>query len=353
MRKILKKRILGAIGGALVAGAAVLVAGAAQAQALAEVRLGTNLVISDAPFFIAERKGYFKAHGLAVKLINFDSGPKMIAPLGSGQLDVAAGATSAGLFNAVARGIDIKIVADKGTAIPGASYMPIIVRKQLVDSGKVKGAKDLKGLKVAEAGQGGSPGSTLNEALKKAGLKYGDVVHVHNMGYPQHVSALQNGAVDASVTTEPSLTQALEQGIAVRLPGEDAYPNQQVAVLLYGGEFIKKQPDVARRFMVAYLKGVRDYNDALKDGRFTGSAADEVVKIIAQDSNVKDAALIRKMTANGCNPDGRVNEASLRTDLQFFREAGYLQGNVTVEQLVDHSFVDAALNVLGAYKPKR
>lgn len=331
----------------------ILLSATGHAQNPAEVRLGTNLVISDAPFFIAERKGYFKEQGLAVRLIHFDSGPKMIAPLGSGQLDVAAGATSAGLFNAAARGIDIKIVADKGTAIPGASYMPIIVRKQLVDSGKVKGARDLKGLRVAEAGQGGSPGSTLNEALKKAGLAYGDVVHVHNMGYPQHVSALANGAIDASVTTEPSLTQALEQGIAVRLPGEDAYPNQQVAVLLYGGDFIKKRPDVARGFMIAYLKGVRDYNDALEGGKFSGPAADEVVRIIAQDSNVKDPALIRKMTANGCNPDGRVNEASLRTDLQFFREAGYLQGTVSVEQLVDHSFVDAALKVLGPYKPKR
>lgn len=331
----------------------ILLSGTGHAQNPAEVRLGTNLVISDAPFFIAERKGYFKEQGLAVKLINFDSGPKMIAPLGAGQLDVAAGATSAGLFNAAARGIDIKIVADKGTAIPGASYMPIIVRKQLVDSGKVKSARDLKGLRVAEAGQGGSPGSTLNEALKKAGLAYGDVVHVHNMGYPQHVTALANGAIDASVTTEPSLTRALEQGIAVRLPGEDAYPNQQVAVLLYGGDFIKERPDVARRFMIAYLKAVRDFNDALEGGKFSGPAADEVVRIIAQDSNVKDPALIRKMTANGCNPDGRVNEASLRTDLQFFREAGYLQGTVGVEQLVDHSFVDAALKVLGPYKPKR
>jgi NitT/TauT family transport system substrate-binding protein len=278
----------------------------------------------------------------------------MIAPLGAGQLDVAAGATSAGLFNAAARGIDIKIVADKGTALPGASYMPIIVRKELVDSGKVKGAKDLKGLKVAEAGQGGSPGSTLNEALTRAGLKYNDVTHVHNMGYPQHVTALANGAVDASVTTEPSLTQALEKGIAVKLSGEDAYPNQQVAVLLYGGEFIKKNPDAARKFMVAYLKAVRDYNDALdKNAKFAGAASDEVVKIISQDSNVKDPGLIRKMTANGCNPDGRVNVDSLRKDLAFFKEAGYLQGSVSVEQIVDHSFVEAALKTLGPYKPKK
>ena len=100
----------------MTAAALTLAATGVSAQAPIEVKLGSNLVISDAAFFIAERNGYFKEQGLTVKVINFDSGPKMIAPLGSGQLDIAAGATSAGLLNAAARGIDIKIVADKGIA---------------------------------------------------------------------------------------------------------------------------------------------------------------------------------------------------------------------------------------------
>ncbi|HET6281576.1 MAG TPA: ABC transporter substrate-binding protein [Polyangia bacterium] len=318
-----------------------------------EVRVGTNFLISDAALFIAQHKGYFKEQGIELKLISFDAGPKMVAPLGAGQLEVAAGATSAGLFNAIARGIDIKIVADKGSSIPGASYMPIIVRKDLVTSGKVKSGKDLKGLKVAEAGQGGSPASTLNETLAKAGLAYPDVTHVPNMAYPQHLAALANGAVDASVTTEPTLTKALEEGVAVRLPGGDAYPNQQISVLLYGGEFIKKQPDVARRFMVAYLKGARDYNDAIKDGHLLGRNADEAVSILASSTHVKDAALIRKVTASGCNPNGRVNRASLQKDLAFFKAAGFIEGTVTVDQAVDDSFADAAVKVLGPYKPRR
>jgi len=323
------------------------------AAAPVEVRVGTNFLISDAALFIAQHKGYFKEQGIELKLTTIEAGPKMVAPLGAGQLEVAAGATSAGLFNAIARGIDIKIVADKGSAIPGASYMPIIVRKDLVASGKVKSGKDLKGLKVAEAGQGGSPASTLNETLVKAGLKYGDVTHVPNMAYPQHLAALSSGAIDASVTTEPTLTKALEEGVAVRLPGGDAYPNQQISVLLFGGDFIKKQPAVARRFMVAYIKGARDYNDAIKDGHLGGPNADEVVAILAANTHVKDAAVIRKVTASGCNPNGRVNRASLKKDLAFFKAAGFIEGDVTVDQAVDDSFVDAAVKTLGPYKPRR
>jgi NitT/TauT family transport system substrate-binding protein len=319
---------------------------------LVEVRIGVNNVLSDAPFFIAERKGYFLEQGIKVVMVPFDAGPKMIAPLGVGQLDVAAGAMSAGLFNAAARGMNIKVVADKGSTPPPYDYMPILVRKALVESGKVKSYKDIKGLKVAEAGKGGSPGSKLNEALKSAGLTYKDVQHEY-IAYPQHVAALTNGAVDAAVTTEPSATQAVERGAAVRFLNTDPYPNQQIAVLLYGGDFIRKQPAVAQKFMIAYLKGARLYNDALKDGKFAGPAAPEVIAILAKDSNVKDLALYKKVTPNGINPDGAVNMASLDRDFQFYQDQGYLEGKVTVPQVVDMSFAEAAVKALGPYHAKK
>jgi NitT/TauT family transport system substrate-binding protein len=344
-----QKTILTAISCLLVA-----FGGAAQAAAakLVEVRVGTNSVLSDAPFFIADRKGYFLEQGIKIVLVPFDAGPKMIAPLGVGQLDVAAGAMSAGLFNAAARGVNIRVVADKGSTPAQYDYMPILVRKALVDSGKVKSYKDIKGLKVAEAGKGGSPGSKLNEALKGAGLSYKDVEHEY-IAYPQHVVALANGAVDAAVTTEPSATQAVERGAAVRFLNTDPYPNQQIAVLLYGGDFIRKQPAVAQKFMIAYLKGARLYNDALKDGKFAGPAAGEVIAILARDSNVKDLNLYKKMTPNGINPDGALNLASLDKDLLFYQAQGYLEGKVTVAQVVDTSFAEAAFKVLGPYQARK
>jgi len=322
------------------------------AAALVEVRVGTNNVVSDAPFFIANAKGYFQKQGIKVKLVPFTAGPMMIAPLGTGQLDVAAGAMSAGLFNAVARGINIKVVADKGSAPPRYDYMPILVRKSLVDSGKVKSFKDLKGLKVAEAAKGGSPGSKLNEALKSEGLSYKDVQHEY-IGYPQHVAALMNGAVDAGVTTEPSATQAVEEGAAVRFSTDEIYPSQQIAVLLYGGDFIHKMPQVAKKFMIAYLEGARFYNGALSDGKFSGPNAREVIAILVKNSNVKDPALYGKMTPNGINPDGKLNEASLNKDLQFYKDQGYVTGTVTVPQVVDTSFASAAVKELGPYRAKK
>ncbi|MBA2690377.1 MAG: ABC transporter substrate-binding protein [Burkholderiales bacterium] len=332
--------------------AGAVTVGAANATA-ATVRVGTTNSSSDAPLFIADKKGYFKAEGIDVEFTAFDSAAKMIAPLGTGQLEVGAGSPAAGFYNAAARGLDIKIVADKGSMPPAYGYLPLLVRKDLIDSGKVKSFKDLKGLKVALPAQGTTTDSTLNEALKKGGLKWGDV-EVTYMGFPQHVLALQNRAIDASVTTEPSATRAQQMGIAVRFAGgDDIYPGQQVAVILYSGKFIKENPEVGRKFMRAYLKAVRDYNDALKGGKLAGPNADDIIAILTESTNIKDANVYRSITPNGCNPDGKVSEASLKKDLQFFKDRGLIEGSITVEGVVDNSFAEAAVKELGPYRPKR
>ncbi len=333
---------------AIAACVALLCATGAPVRADDLVKVGINGVISDAPFFIAATKGYFQEQGLKVDFVRFDAGPQMVAPLGTGDLDVGAGASSAGLFNSGARGLGVKIVADKGSNGDDYSYMPLLIRKDLVD--RVKDYKDLKGLKIGEAGRGGSPGSTLNEALKRGGLTYNDVEHVQNLGYPEQVVALANKAIDGAITAEPSTAKAVELGVAVRFSGGDLYPRQQVAVLLYGDNFIKKRREVAARFMTAYIKGVRFYNGAIEKGRFAGPNVAEVIDILTKNTNVTDRKLYAAMVPNGCNPDGYVNVASLKKDYAFYVEQKYAQPGTDVDALVDNSFVEQALKALGPYK---
>jgi NitT/TauT family transport system substrate-binding protein len=317
------------------------------------LRVGVSAASSDVVFYIADKKGYFKQEGLAVAFTPFDSAAKMVAPLGAGQLDIGGGSPSAGLYNAVERGIDIKIVADKGSTPAGYGFQPLLVRKDLVTSGRFKTLKDLKGMKIAGSAPGSASTSTLNEALKSAGLKTSDVERVF-MAFPQHVAALQNKAVDAAMTTEPSATRAVQSGAAVRVMGDDAiYPNHQLAVVLYSGQFIKQNPNAARHFMRAYLKAARDYNDALEGGRIAGPNAREIIAILTEYTNIKDPKVFAAITPQGTNPDGRVHEASLKNDLAFFKEEGQVKGNVSVEQVLDTRFVEAALKELGPYVAKK
>src|SRR4029450_1349025 len=100
--------------------------GTAAAQA---ITVGATSSTSDAPIYIADKKGYFRDEGLDVKVVNFRSAADMVAPLGAGQIEAGAGSASAGLYNAVARGIKIKIVADKASSPPGYGGTKILVRK--------------------------------------------------------------------------------------------------------------------------------------------------------------------------------------------------------------------------------
>ena len=334
------------LGGAFVAGAAPHV----RAADPDEVKIGTPLVISDAPMFVAEAKGYAKEQGLKLTMIDMQTGPHMIAPLGTGQIDIAAAATSAGLYNAEARGIGLKIVADKGSNLPGYSYVPLVVRKELVQSGKYKDLKDLKGMRIAEPGKGGSTGSTVNQALKKAGLSYDDATHPL-LPFPEMVTGLEKGAIDAAILPEPFATFSVEKGFGVTVPTDSYYPRQTVAVVLYGDQFMKKRTEIAHRFMAAYLKGVRFYNGALKDGHFGGPNAEELIDILVQKTRYKDKALYQKVTPNGCDPDGHVYVPSLQTDLDFWREQKFVEGKVGVPDVLDHSWVDEALKTVGPYKP--
>src|SRR5580700_11721453 len=106
-----------------------------------ELTIGTIGASRDAPFFIADAKGYFAEQGLKVNFVRFDSAAKSIPSLGSGEIDVGSGATSAGLYNAFARGIGIKVVSDKARNAKGYGFQAIMARTDLIDSGKVKSVK--------------------------------------------------------------------------------------------------------------------------------------------------------------------------------------------------------------------
>jgi NitT/TauT family transport system substrate-binding protein len=86
---------------------------------LPRVSIGTTNSQSDAPIFIGIEKGYFREAGVELDLVPFDTAAKMIAPMGAGQLDVGGGNGSPALFNALARGIELKIVANKASMPPG------------------------------------------------------------------------------------------------------------------------------------------------------------------------------------------------------------------------------------------
>ena len=323
---------------------------AAPARSAELVHSGYTRNTGDVGVFVADEKGYFKQENIEFKLTFFDSGARMVAPLGTGELDIGSAPMSLGLYNAATRKIGNRVVADRGRTAPGYMYQTLMVRKDLIESGRFRSYADLKGMKVAIIAQGIAILSVLNEAAKKGGVRYEDIEKVY-LAPTQQVAAFANKAIDASIMIEPYATLIVAAGSAVRFaPTEDFYPGDQISVMLFGEKFVRERADVARRFMRAYIRAARDYNDVIENGRWmTTPKSDEIVGIVARRLDLKPAQ-IRAAFPHALDPDGRVNLDSMRKDLQFFKDAGeFADRSFQVESVIDTSFVDAAVRDLGPY----
>ncbi len=335
-------------------GAAAILAvigNAAQAQQPVIVNVGMPNAATDVGYFVAHKKGYFTAEGLDVRFQNFDSAARMIPVLATGDLQVGAGGPSAGLYNAITRDIDIRIVADKSRNQTGQGSQKLLVRKELWDSGKVRKVADLRGMKVANAAPGSSGATVLYKFLQSAGMKPNDVQEVF-MSVPQMVQALQGGSIDAALPFDPATTISIRNGTAVSLGNDyDVYPIHQIAVTLYSGKFMKEQPRAAVSFLKAFLRGVRDHNDALgPDKLLTGAKGDEIANILAEYGPFKDPKVYKSFVIAYCDPDGQLDMPSIKEDIAIFKELGQLKTDVDLTRVVDTSFLEAALKEIGPYK---
>ncbi len=318
---------------------------AAKQATPATVKVGIIGSNSDALFYIASERGYFKTEGLATELVQFDSAARMIAPLGAGQLDVGGGSVSPGLFNAIARGIAIKIVGDRCVFSTGRANLALVVRKDLIESGAIRTFADLKGKSIAINSKGTGTEIQLEKALSLGKVGRNEV-NVLEMSFPDVLTALQNKTIDAGFTVEPLVTVGTQRGISVRWKGGDElYPNQQIGVLLYGPDFWQKRPDVAKNFMVAYLLATRDYINAFDNNR----GREEIISILTRTTDIKDAATWNQLVPCGINADGYPGVPSITSDQDWYVANGYMEKKVDLAQVVDTQFLDYAVGKLGKY----
>src|SRR5579872_6879907 len=184
---------------------AILVASLAQAApacAAETVAVGWGLTVATAPAMIAADKGYFRQLGLAPENMEFRGSADAVSALATGALDVDLGGVTAGFFNAVARGLDARIVAPLSIQPAAPGTTPLVARKDLWDQGLIRSAADLKGRKVAVNAPGNGVEYKLTVILQGAQLTLKDV-DLTRIGFPEMMVALRNGAIDAAVLAQP------------------------------------------------------------------------------------------------------------------------------------------------------
>lgn len=307
--------------------------------------LPTNL--GNAGYLIAKARGYFTEQGVTVEEQTFDGGARMIPPLAQGDIDVGMGGLGAALYNAITHDIPLRIVADNGSTPPGFAWQGLVVRKELYDGG-VRTLADLRGKNIGLSSLASSGEVTYNKILQKTGMTETDLT-IELLPFPDQVVALGNGRLDSALLIEPLQAAAIDSGAGVFLAGVDEInPGQQLAGVMYSAEFIRRGADGPRGFMVGYVKGVRDYLSAVGPSK---KDQEQVFKILVDAGLVRDAALLTKLRPVGFNPDGKVNVQSVDDDQDIYVRAGHMKERIDLTQVIDTSYTDNAVRVLGPYRP--
>lgn len=250
---------------------------------------------------------------------------------------------SAGLFNAMSRDIPVKIVADKGINIPNQGYYRLVIRKDLEST--IKEYADLKGKKIAIVGTASLDELALSRVLAKANLSIGDIDLQVIRSFPDMLVSLANKSIDAAMIIEPFITQGINKFLLSPWKDPVDYdPHAQTALLVFGTSLTENQ-DIAERFMTAYIKSVRDYNDAF----FKNQNKAAMIDILCKYSVIKDPALYETMYPTGLNPDGYLKLEGITLDLTWYKQNNLLKSDLQLEDAVDHRYVDFALRILGPY----
>ena len=245
----------------LQAGAAGIAALAAPslvlAQATPKIRIGFWPVAAGLPFFAAVDKGYFKEAGLDVEPLKFAGAQQVMEAMLSGRSDGSSNGTgSANLaIGEIAQPGLFKIFC---TNPSNAKF--VLDEFITAKDGPIKTMLDLKGKRVA-SGPGIQNVTLCKTMLERAGAT-GAMVSELPIG--QHVAAIVAGQVDACYTLEPTgtvgrmngTTRVIEAGVVAKyILGDPMAPWHGGAASLTT-EFIKKNPEVAKKFIAAYTRGV-------------------------------------------------------------------------------------------------
>lgn len=317
---------------------------------LAPLSKKTKVVIAEdgsasgAGFYIAKEKGYFEDYNIEVEFATFANSDDMLPALASGEVDIAGGISSAAFFNAIAQGIDVKIIADKGHNEKGKSYFTFVIGADNQD--EIKDYSDLKGKRVAVSGEHGVDDYIYQLMLEHAGLAKDEVEFVLMPDFGTMLAAIENGSIDAALNIEPLITQGVADGIHVRFgDATDFAPEAQIAMVLGSPEFMNEEQDVSLRFMAAYLKGVRDYNDAFKKD----IGKDEIIDIMTQHTALKDAAVWEDVFVTGLDPDGEMFLDDIQAQYDLYKKNGAIRGEFNFDEAIDTSMTEKAVEIIGEY----
>ncbi len=210
------------------------------------------------PNELTQRLGYFSQEGLNVTLIDEASGQSAEDEVLAGQVDAGSGSYNH-TIELQAAGKQMECVVQLNVA-PGEAEM--VSSKE---AGTITSAKDLAGknLGVTELGSGTQTLTTV--ILHNVGIK-ADQVHFIPVGAGDtFIAAMQQGKIDAGMTTEPTISRLVSSGVGKVLVDLRTPQSTQAALggpypficVFMQNSYVNAHKDVVQKLVNAYVKTLK------------------------------------------------------------------------------------------------
>ena len=304
----------------------------AQAQlALKRVSLALpTKSVSFLAFYVAHRKGFYRDEGIELEPILMQPSLASTAVL-TGDLDYNGAVT--GVIGAAVSGRPMKAVLF--TVARPLQYL--MSKKDLRD------ARDLKGKKIAGSSPGGTVTFLTKLVLKNFGLDVERDVFLNPMGGTgaSRLAALESGVVDAVILESPDNMLAQQKGFRELIFFGDAveFPQNGFGT---SEKKLRENPDEVFKMVRATLRGLMFSLD--KRNR------DPVLDIIMREMKPITPAMATEsfeQVMRVITKDGSVKPESIQVLIDLVRENAKVTRPVTVNQVVDFTFLERAQKELG------
>jgi NitT/TauT family transport system substrate-binding protein len=290
-------------------------------RAPAKIIVGLSSVnVAFLPIYVSEAKGFFKDEGLDVLLVLFNAGATNLQALIGGDVQIMGSAF-------------VETIGGRGAGVDVTNFWGIcnLMPFQLYSQPGFKSMKEAKGKRFAISRFGSLTDFLTRATLRHFGVDPKDVTILQIGSTPARFAALTAKGVDASIVWFPVTEIAKSQGYNKLLDLKEIFPEWPYETFAAKQSWLGKERDQVTRFLRAYQKGVR-YTHANKD-----DSVRIMTKYVKMDPAYAPAGYDEYRDSFPIN--GQIAEKPIPTVIEQEFESGRLKKKVTVEDMVDRSFM--------------
>jgi NitT/TauT family transport system substrate-binding protein len=323
--------------GRVTAGMAAVFAMTAGSAAMAQAepfRISYFVWPGNGPFFVAKEKGLFAKESVEVELVNIEDHAAIFAALDADQVQAVQGAFS-----------DAPVFSEPNEE-PWACVLALDDSRGadgVLATADIRTIAELKGKTVA-AHRDGLPGLYLNLLLREAGLD-GDDVELVDLGAEDAAQAFLLREVDAAVTYDPFLREAMQAGHGHLLTDSSEQPGLMFDCLMTKRSVLEARKDEFKGVARAWDAAVR-YVEAHPDeaneimARHVGGGLDDPAAFAETLKGVSlyDAEANRAFFGTPEQP-GPIYE-TMQLAIHVLSDAGQLKTELTPADVIAHGILN-------------